>query len=350
MHRAHELSTVCLAVAGVGGWGRNLARNYSQIPGCNLRYICDTSPAALTRMQATTPGALATTSFDQLLRDPVVQAVVVATPAGTHYALCKAALLAGKDVYVEKPFVLEVAHAEELVHIAKQEGRILMVGHLLEYHPVINRLKEMIDSNELGDIYYFYNQRVNLGDDARRRERAVELRAARHLVDSVPARHGTDRRVGERAVVSATRRRGRSCSCTLNFNGRAMAHIHVSWLDPHKVRKMTIVGSQKMAVFDDFDANEKLQIYDKGAATTATTTPSPSTSRCASATSPSRISRWASRCELECLHFLECVVSARNRAAMATTDCVSCRVLDAAQRSLRSNGTPIVLEPALCGV
>src|SRR5688500_9609128 len=111
MHRAHELSTVCLAVAGVGGWGRNLARNYSQIPSCDLRYICDTSPAALTRMQATTPGALATTSFDQLLRDPVVQAVVVATPAGTHYALCKAALLAGKDVYVEKPFVLEVAQA-----------------------------------------------------------------------------------------------------------------------------------------------------------------------------------------------------------------------------------------------
>ena len=349
MHRAHELSTVCLAVAGVGGWGRNLARNYSQIPSCDLRYICDTSPAALTRMQATTPGALATTSFDQLLRDPVVQAVVVATPAGTHYALCKAALLAGKDVYVEKPFVLEVAQAEELVHLAKQEGRILMVGHLLEYHPVVNRLKEMIVSKELGDIYYLYNQRVNLGT-IRNDENALwnfaphDISSILYLLDMEP----TD--VAARGQSYLKRGVEDTVFITLNFNDRAMAHIHVSWLDPHKIRKMTIVGSQKMAVFDDLDANEKLRLYDKGAAYNSDYNSYAEyvTMRFGDITIP--YLKMGEPLELECLHFLECVRERRQPRSDGNDGLRVVRVLDAAQRSLRSNGTPIVLEPALCGV
>ena len=152
-----------VAVVGVGGWGKNLARNYFQIPDCSLKYVCDLNRNRLEELQRQLPGTAITTRFDDLLTDRELQACVIATTASTHYALCAAALRAGKDVFVEKPFVLEVHEAEELVRIAEQEGRILMVGHLLEYHPVVGRLKGMIDAGELGDIYYLYNQRVNLG-------------------------------------------------------------------------------------------------------------------------------------------------------------------------------------------
>src|SRR4051812_979071 len=152
-----------VAVVGVGGWGKNLARNYSQNPNCSLKYICDLDEGKLNKMRWQLPGTAVTTRFDDLLEDHELHAIVIATTASTHGKLCRAALLAGKDVYVEKPFVLSVLEAEELIQLARKQGRVLMVGHLLEYHPVVNRLKQMIESRELGDIYYIYNQRVNLG-------------------------------------------------------------------------------------------------------------------------------------------------------------------------------------------
>ena len=151
---------VQVAVVGVGGWGKNLARNYFQIPDCKLKYICDTDTSKLEQLSLQLPGTLTSTRFQDLLDDTDVQAIVIATPAPTHHELCKAALEAGKDVYVEKPFVLKVEEAEELIRLAEQESRILMVGHLLEYHPVITRLKQMIESNELGDVYYIYKRHV----------------------------------------------------------------------------------------------------------------------------------------------------------------------------------------------
>ncbi|HWL75215.1 MAG TPA: Gfo/Idh/MocA family oxidoreductase, partial [Burkholderiaceae bacterium] len=141
-----------LAVVGVGGWGKNLARNYHQISECNLKYICDLDQTKLDQLKSQVPGTIATTDFGAVLRDPEIEAVVIATPAPSHYALCKQAIQYGKDVYVEKPFVLEVAHAEELIELAARKERILMVGHLLEYHPVVNRLRELIQNNELGEI------------------------------------------------------------------------------------------------------------------------------------------------------------------------------------------------------
>jgi predicted dehydrogenase len=340
-----EPSIVHLAVAGVGGWGRNLARNYAQIPGCDLRYICDTSAASLTRMLSMTPRTIATTSFDQLLKDPVVQAVVIATPAATHYQLCRAALLAGKDVYVEKPFVLEVAQAEELVTIAEQEDRILMVGHLLEYHPIVNRLKDMIETRQLGDIYYLYNQRVNLGT-IRNDENALwnfaphDVSSILYLLQNMPTDVSARGQSYLKSGVEDT------VFITLNFNDRAMAHIHVSWLDPHKIRKMTIVGSQKMAVFDDNDSNEKLRIYDKGAAYASDdykTYAEYVTMRFGDITIP--YLKTGEPLELECLHFLDCVREHKRPRSDGYDGLKVVKVLDAAQRSLRSNGAPVAIEP-----
>ena len=145
---------VTLAVVGVGGWGKNLARNYFQIPECELRYICEKDTSKLEQLQTQLPGTGTCTRFEDILEDSEVQALVIATPAPSHFMLCKAALEAGKDIYVEKPFVLNVDEAEVLIKLAEQNSRILMVGHLLEYHPIITRLKQMVDADELGNIYY----------------------------------------------------------------------------------------------------------------------------------------------------------------------------------------------------
>jgi predicted dehydrogenase len=332
-----------VAVVGVGGWGKNLARNYFQNPGCHLKYICDLDQAKLRQMQKQLPGTTVTTRLQDLLDDPDLNAIVIATTGGTHYELCRLALLANKDVYVEKPFVLEVAHAEELIKLADERGRILMVGHLLEYHPVVNRLKQMIDSKELGDIYYIYNQRVNLGT-VRGDENAL-WNFAPHDISSILYLLGE-----EPTDVSA---RGQSylqngiedvVFLTLNFGGRRMAHIHVSWLDPHKIRKITIVGSKKMAVFDDLEGSEKLKIYDKGATPNAdyNTFAEYITLRFGDITVP--YMKIGEPLQIECQHFLDCVRDRKRPVSDGWDGLRAVRVLDAAQRSLKANGAPVAIQ------
>jgi len=291
------------------------------------------------------PGTAITTRFDDLLQDADLQACVIATTASTHYALAKAALRAGKDVFVEKPFVLEVNEAEELVRIAEQEGRILMVGHLLEYHPAVGRLKEMVSSGELGDIYYVYNQRVNLGT-VRNDENALwsfaphDISALLYLLDKEPtdvtARGQSYLRRGIEDVVFIT----------LNFDGAALAHIHVSWLDPHKIRKITVVGSKKMVVFDDMETTEKLKVYDKSAEQNAeySTFAEYVTLRFGDITIPHL--RIDEPVRLECQHFLECIRARRRPLSDGRDGLRVVKVLAAAQRSLEKNGMPIPIEAA----
>ncbi len=154
---------VNVAVIGVGGWGKNLARNYSQIPSATLRYVCDLDEAKRTAIAAQLNPERTTDNVPEVLADPEVDAVVIATDGPTHYELCKRALQAGKDVYVEKPFVLSTREAREIVALGESLDRIVMVGHLLEYHPVVVRLRQMIEDGELGTVRYIYSQRLNLG-------------------------------------------------------------------------------------------------------------------------------------------------------------------------------------------
>jgi predicted dehydrogenase len=339
------MAMIKLAVVGVGGWGKNLARNYFQIPECDLKYICDTNATKLKQLQAQLPGTGTSTKFDEIVDDPDIQAVVIATPAPTHYSLCKAALLAGKDVYVEKPFVLNVDEAEELIKIAEQKQQILMVGHLLEYHPIITRLRQMIDSGELGNVYYIYNQRLNLGT-VRTDENAL-WNFAPHDISSILYL------LGKEPTDVAARGQGYLQNgiedvvfVTLNFNDNSMAHIHVSWLDPHKVRKITIVGSKKMAVFDDLESNEKLRIYDKGAAnnTDYNTFAEYISLRFGDITIP--YVKIGEPLRLECEHFLQCVRERKQPLSDGYDGLRVTRVLDAAQRSLKSNGIPIAIKAA----
>ncbi len=254
---------VSVGVAGVGGWGKNLARNYGQIQGAHLKYLCDLDKGRLEELQFQFQAEKITDRFEEMIADPDLDAIIIATPAPTHHELCKQALLAGKDVYVEKPFALSAADADELVALARKEDRILMVGHLLEYHPVVRKLKEMVDAGELGKVRYIYSQRLNLGT-VRTDENALwnfaphDISVILYLLGLTPsdvsARGQSYLKPGVEDVVFLA----------LNFNDKAMGHVHVSWLDPHKTRRITIVGSKRMAVFDDLEPNEKLKDLRQG--------------------------------------------------------------------------------------
>ena len=335
--------SVNVGVVGVGGWGKNLARNYSEIPEANLRYLCDLDESKLRAMQDQFQPERITTRFDDLVEDPELQAVVIATTGPTHYDLCKKALLADKDVYVEKPFVLSVAEAEEIVALADSRQRILMVGHLLEYHPVVQKLKDLIDSGELGEVRYIYSQRLNLGT-VRMDENALwnfaphDISVILYLLglspSDVSARGQSYLQEGIEDVVFMT----------LNFGDKAMGHVHVSWLDPHKIRRITIVGSQRMAVFDDLEANEKLKIYDKGAEvnTDYDTFAEYVGLRFGDITIP--YIRVGEPLRVECEHFLDCVRERKTPLSDGQDGLRVVKVLEAAARSLEGNGSPVQIK------
>ena len=328
-------------IVGLGDWGSKLARNFHFSPNANLAWLCDLDDTKLQALQRQFPAKRTSNNFDDLSQDDELEAIVIATSSATHFPLCKAALLAGKDVFVEKPFVLSVPHAEELIRIAEENERILMVGHLLEYHPVVSKLKQLIRSGELGDVRYIYSQRLNLCST--RNENAMwdfaphDISVILHLLDMTPddvaARGQCYVQPGTLDVVFLT----------LNFAGTAMGHVHVSWLDPNKTRKLTVVGSKRMAVFDDIESNEKLKIYDNGVEphfnyqsfdAYAGVRFGDIAAPYVGATEPLQI---------ECEHFLSCVRERRQPQSDGRDGLRVVQVLSAADRSLKQNGKPVSL-------
>jgi predicted dehydrogenase len=253
--------SVTLGHAGLGYWGPNLARNFAEL--ADLRWLCDLSPALLSKAGARYPGVRTTTDFDELLDDAELEAVSIATPVVTHYELAKRALLAGKHVFVEKPPAQSSSEAEELLSLAEERGLVFMPGYLLLYHPAVAKLKELIDRGHLGDVLYLYGNRQNLGQ-IRRDENALwslgahDLSMMLYLVGDEPAeawaRGESFLREGVEDVVF----------CYLRFASGVVAHLHLSWLDPQKMRRLTVVGRDKMAVFDDMESERKLTVHDKG--------------------------------------------------------------------------------------
>ncbi|HKY26196.1 MAG TPA: Gfo/Idh/MocA family oxidoreductase [Gaiella sp.] len=249
-----------VAHAGVGGWGRNVARVVGEL--ADLAWICDTDEARRTEYAGRYPQARVTGSFDDLLADDSVDAVVVATPVPTHHALAKQALEAGKHVFVEKPPAMRGVEMEELVAVAEARDRVLMPGHLLLYHPGLRKVKELVDSGALGEVACVYGNRQNLGV-IRSNENALwslgvhDLSVILWLLEEEPSEvvaYGQDFiQPGIEDVVF----------CFLRFPSGKVAHMHLSWLDPHKMRKMTVVGREKMAVFDDMELERKVTLYEK---------------------------------------------------------------------------------------
>jgi predicted dehydrogenase len=326
-----------VGVVGLGYWGPNLARNLAGIDGVELAWCCDERPEVRERLAATYRSTRFTADLDDLLADDELDAIVVSTPVPTHAELAVRVLEAGKHCFVEKPLAQSVAAAERAVAAAGETGRVLMVGHLLEYHPGVRKLKEIADSGELGDIHYIYSNRLNLGQ-LRADENALwslgahDLSVVLHLAGEDPSEataHGESyMRPGVEDVVFAL----------LRFPSGLAAHLHLSWLDPHKERRFTVVGSQRMATFDDMDLERKVTVYDKGFDQSAGSYGEYIT-RAGDIYSP-RISN-AEPLRLELEHFVECVREGSTPRSDGASGLRVVRVLERLQGELdRSRRTP----------
>ena len=332
-----------VGVIGAGNWGKNLVRTFFELRSTRLKYVADSSPQILASIAKSYPGVLPVEDYHIVLDDPEVNAVVIAAPAVQHFEIARAALLLGKHVYIEKPMTLRVDHSLELVELADERKLILMVGHLLLYHPCINAIQQYIRNGDIGDLLYLYSQRLNLGK-VRSDENALlsfaphDISVALFLIGETPVSVSASGQCYLQKDVEDV------AFLTMHFRNKSMAHIHVSWLDPHKVRRTTVVGSKKMVVFDDMQPQEKVKIYDKGV---------------------DRSFDYGSYGEflslrngdifipdipmteplkLECAHFIECIEQGRTPVSDGRNGLLVTRVLEAGQRSLRSGGIPVEME------
>jgi predicted dehydrogenase len=308
-----------IAQVGLGQWGKNLARNFDQL--ADLVWLCDVDDECRAQAAQSYPSAQVTSNFDDVLADDSVEAVVVATPVPTHYELARRALEAGKHVFVEKPPAMRGAEIEELCELAEERDLVLMPGHLLLYHPGVQKLKEIVDSGELGEVLYVYGNRQNLGT-FRTNENALwslgvhDLSVLLYLIEEEP--------IEVQAHGSAFLSKGVEdvVFCYLRFPSGKMAHMHLSWLDPHKIRRITVVGNERMAVFDDMERERKITVYDNWRTRTGDIY-----SPTVDSTEPLR---------RECEHFLRLVAGEGDPHKAARDAILVVRALDQLQASLET--------------
>ena len=324
------MSDVSLAIVGLGYWGPNLARNIDSLPGVRLAWCVDADAERRARFEPVFRQARFGDSLDEALADEALDGVVLATPVPTHADLAVRVLEAGKHCFVEKPLALSVADAERAVAAASASERILMVGHLLEYHPGVRALSDLVHGGELGSVHYIYTNRLNLGQ-LRADENALwslgahDVSVVLDLAGEEPyeldARGECYMRPGIEDVVFGY----------LRFPSGITAHLHLSWLDPHKDRRLTVVGSRRMATFDDMALERKLTIYDKGFDEKADSWGEYIT-RSGDVMSP-RIGN-AEPLRLECEHFVECVRGGQTPRSDGHSGLRVVRVLEGLQAAL----------------
>ncbi|MDX1420979.1 MAG: Gfo/Idh/MocA family oxidoreductase [Rubricoccaceae bacterium] len=334
---------VGLAQVGLGAWGKNLLRNFVGLPGADVLWACDVKESARAEAAQRYPGLQTCDRFEECVEDERVEAVAIATETPQHFPLAEAALRAGKHVFVEKPLAQTADQAERLVAIAAERNLQLMVGHLLLYHPAFRLVERLVREGELGDIRYLYSVRVNLGV-VRQRENAFEslaphdLAVALALVEAPPVAVSAQGQAYLQPSVEDV------VFATVHFADGALAHLHTSWLDPHKVRRTTVVGSRRMAVVDDMRPAEKVRLYDKGAEVTAdglTGYAEAISVRSGDIVIPKVEA--AEPLRLECEEFVACVREGRPARTDGRNGLAVVRLLDAARRSLDDGGAQVAL-------
>jgi predicted dehydrogenase len=335
--------TVSVGLVGLGYWGPNLARNLLRTPNAELRWLCDLSTDLHDKHRPSFPDVKFTTDLEDLLTDDSLDAIVIASPVPTHHKLGMLALGAGKHTFIEKPLALTAADAKELVDESEARNVKLMVGHLLEYHPAVLRMRDLIESGELGDVLYAYSNRLNLGQ-FRRDENALWSLGVHDVATLMFLLGDTPIEVGARGESYVHDGVEDVVFGDMKFAGGTMAHIHLSWLDPHKVRRMTVVGSQQMAVFDDMEADRKLTIYDKGFTRDTAGEGSGSwgeyvTKREGDIHIPRLPADEPLRVEVE--HFLSAIVDDTTPRSDGHDGLHVVQVLEAMQQSLDNSGTPV---------
>ena len=333
---------VRVAVAGTGYWGINHVRTFASLKGAELVAVVEPNDAARHKALALAPSARGLKSLEEALAADDIDAVVLATPATLHAEQSRAALGAGKHVFVEKPMALSNADAESVARAVAAAKRTFMVGHLMVHHPVMHKLDELVRDGTIGEIYYVYNTRVNLGR-LRRDENALwsfgphDVSMILHLLGALPRRisahgHGYLQKGVDDVVF-----------VIMEFADGRMAHVQLSWLDPRKERRMTIVGSRRMVEFDDAHPSEKLKIYDKGYDRP------PEFSDFAQYLTVRQGDIHIPRVDggeplgIECRHFISCIVEGKEPRTGIAEGLGVVRVLAAAQQSMDAGGIPVEL-------
>jgi len=337
-------SSVNVAVVGCGYWGPNLIRNFFETPDCRVAAICDTSPERLAAMNRRHPSVAATTDFRDLLADPNVDAIAIATPIHTHATLARRALQAGKHVLIEKPMTTSSTEAEQLIELADQHGLQLMVDHTFVYTGAIRRIKQLVDTGELGSPYYYDSVRVNLG--LVQHDVSVIWDLAAHdfaIMDYLIA--APPRAVS--AVGAAHLPGGMTdvAYLTVLFDNNLIAHFHVNWLSPVKVRQIMIGGDRRMVVYDDIEATEKVKVYDRGVQWTDDPNEARRERLVAYRSGDMYAPKFDQREALrtECAHFIECIRSGQTPATDGHAGLRTVRLLEAAARSLATGGALVAL-------
>ena len=337
--------TIRLGVVGCGYWGPSLIRNLRQFADCRLEVVCDTSEERLQHMRRLYPEVATTPNFDELLTGADLDAVVIATPVRCHYDMAKACLQAGKHLLIEKPMVRTESEAEELVTLAERDGLVLMVGYTFLFSPAVRRMKEIVDAGDIGEVQYVAARRLNLGLFQKDINVAWDLAAhdisiLLHLLDERPVS------VSCQGSSHVTRGIEDVTMMYLTFAKNRCAFIHNSWLDPKKVRQMTVVGSQRMIVYDDTEPLEKLKIYD------ARVEVPPHYDTFAEFTFSYHYGdsyvphiKQDEPLRLECQHFLECIRERGTPIASGRLGLEVVRILEAAGDSLRRQGASVALDP-----
>ena len=332
-----------VGIIGAGYWGKNLVRTFNSLQSVTLKYVADTSEKILNGISAVYPCIKTTTRYHDMLEDSEITAVVICAPAVLHYEIARDALLAGKHVFVEKPITLKAENARDLVSIANRRKQILMVGHLLLYHPCIAEIKRYIDNGEIGDIYYLYSQRLNLGR-IRHDENALlsfaphDISVAIYLMGSAPvsaSAWGASYLQNDIEDV---------VFLSMKFSDNRIAHVHVSWLDPHKIRRTTVVGSRKMVVFDDMEPREKIKIYDKGVEKAVDYRSYGEFLSLRDGNIFIPAVKMVEPLLLECEHFIHCIENNTEPISDGHNGLVVTQVLEAAQLSLKSSGSYVAIE------
>lgn len=330
-----------VAVVGCGYWGPNLVRNINAVGNAKLSVVCDLQEQRLTAIKKLYPHLATTNSFSSVLQDPSIHAVILATPMSTHYKLGKMVLEAGKHLFVEKPLAGSSAEAQELILLASQRQKILMVGHTFEYSAPVNKIKDIITSGELGDIYYLDSYRVNLG--LFQPDLSVIWDLAPHdvsiilyMVNSKPVSVNAQGQSYVNGHVEDV------ANITIKFENNVMAHVIVSWIAPCKLRRTTIVGTKKMIVYDDLEPEEKVKVYDRGVTFThEEVAQSQVIYRTGDINSPNIPNTEPLKVEME--HFVDCIINNKLPRSNGTVGLNVVRILEAAQESIRKKGQEVLL-------
>jgi len=327
-----------LGQIGAGIWGSNLLRNFACAKGAKMVVCCDKDGRKLERVRSLYPEIEITTDDTTLYKRPDIDALIIATPPSTHGELARLALENGKHVFVEKPVALKIEDAVKIRDIAEKKKLVLMVGHLLLHHPAVKALKKIVDSGELGKVFYMYSARLNLGQ-VRLEENALwslaphDISVALYLLGTMPAEVTAWGKSYLQPDVEDV------IFMSLKFSGDIIYNVQVSWLDPHKIRKFTIVGSKKMAVFDDMEKKEKIKIYDKGVEKIDYNAEKVFTYREGEVHAPAV--GLEEPLKIECEHFIESIKEGHKPITDGNNGIDVLRVLEAAQESLKNGGIPV---------